>query len=91
MDVLKKAEGYHANNTDKYITEMSSRKRLKTEKIQDFFVDLSRMAEMAYPGNDNQQVKEANLRQDFMKNINRPLISARLREHPEMTMINYST
>ena len=41
---------------------------------------------MAYPGNDNQQVKEANLRQYFMKNINHPLISARLREHPEMTI-----
>ena len=69
VDLLKKAEGYHANNTDKYITEMASRKRLKTEKIHDFFVDLSRMAEMAFPGDDQPQVREANLRQDFMKNI----------------------
>ena len=84
VDVLKKAEGYHANNTDKFITDMAARKRLKTEKVHDFFVDLSRMSELAYPRPDQEQVKTANLRQEFMKNINHPLISARLREHPEM-------
>ena len=86
VDLLKKSQGYAPNNTDKHITDMSARKRLKTEKIMDYFVDLSRISELAYPNQDQRQIREANLRQEFIKNINHPMIAARLRENPTMPM-----
>ena len=86
VELLKKSQGYAANNTDRHITEMASRKRLRTEKVMDYFVDLCRISELAYPNVDQQQVRDANLRQEFIKNINHPMISARLREHPTMPM-----
>ena len=86
IELLKKSQGYAANNTDRHINEMASRKRLRTEKVMDYFVDLSRISELAYPNDDQRQVRDANLRQEFIKNINHPMISARLREHPTMPM-----
>ena len=55
---FKKPKGYHANSMDKYITGMASRKIIKTEKTHDFFVDLSRMAEMAFSGEDDKWEKQ---------------------------------
>ena len=86
VELLKKSQGYAANNTDKHVTDMAARKRLKTEKVMDYFIDLSRMSELAYPNPNQRQIRDANLRQEFIKNINHPMIAARLREHPQMPM-----
>ena len=86
VELIKKSQGYAANNTDKHITDMAARKRLKTEKMMDYFVDLSRISELAYPNPEQRPVREANLRQEFIKNLNHPMIAARLREHPQMPM-----
>lgn len=86
VDILKKAEGYHENNTDRHITEMAARKRLRNEKVHDYFVDLARMAELAYPRDNQFEIKEQNLRQDFIRGINHPHIAARLRERPDMDL-----
>ena len=86
VELLKKSQGYDANNTEKHITEMAARKRLKTEKVMDFFVDMSRISELAYPNPHQRAIRDANLRQEFIKNINHPMIAARLRENPNMVM-----
>ena len=51
--------------------------------VYDFFVDLSRMAELA----DNQdQIREATLRQEFIRGISHTHIAAILRERPDLDM-----
>ena len=52
----------------------------------DYFVDLSRISELAYPNPEQRGIRDANLRQEFIKNINHPMIAARLRENPNMLM-----
>ena len=88
VELLKKSLGYTNNNTDQYITQLSERKRLKGEKVMDYFIDMSRISELAYPNPNQQAVKDTNLRLHFIQNINQPMLGARLREHPTLNMDN---
>ena len=88
VELLKKSLGYTNNNTDQYITQLSERQRLKGEKVMGYFIDLSRISELAYPNPNQQAVKDANLRLHFIQNINHPMLGARLRERPNLNMEN---
>ena len=57
VELLKKSQGYAKSNTKKHITDMAARKRLKSEKVMDNFVDLSRKSELASRTKRNQRCK----------------------------------
>ena len=77
FELLKKSQGYAKNNTEKQITDMAARKRLKSEKIMNYFV---------YQNPEQKGIRDANLCQEFIKSINHPMIAANLNENPNMPM-----
>ena len=83
---LKEAEGYLDHLVENYRIEMRNKKRLRTERIRDWFNELSRLGELAYPDPNNRQERENAIRTDFIKGINNPAIAARLRENYNLTL-----
>ena len=80
---LRRAEGY-TQNREKHVTELRNRKRLLEENIWDFYLEIHRLAERAYPEND--AMKIGSLRESFIANINDPGIAARLRERQDLNL-----
>ena len=82
MELLRVVEGYDNNNSEMYVVEMRNRRRARNESIRDFHLDLYRLATRGWP--NNQQVREAMIREQFISGIGQEEIAARLREHPEL-------
>ena len=80
---LRRAEGYN-QNSEKYVTELRHRRRLRNEDIWDYYLDLDRLAKRAYP--NDQAMREGSLRESFIANIQDPYIASRLRELQELDM-----
>ena len=80
---LRRAEGLNMNS-ERYVTELRNRKRLKNEPIWDFYLDLHTLAKKAYPANE--EMRQGSLRQTFIANLNEPYVASRLRELPHLEM-----
>ena len=74
---LRRAEGY-AQNSEKYVTELRSRRRLRGESIWDYHLDLHKIAAKAYP--HDEAMRTGSLRESFISNLNDSYIASRLRE-----------
>ena len=81
---LRRSQGYHNHFSEQHVTSLRNRRRLRSESIQDFFVDITRLSKLAYP--QNEQLRESNVRECFIANLANNSVSARLREHPDMGM-----
>ena len=82
VERLRIVEGYDNNNSEMYIIELRNKRRARNESIRDFHLDLYRLAMRGWP--DNQEVREAMIREQFISGIGHEEIAARLREHPEL-------
>ena len=80
---LRRAEGLNMNS-ERYVTELRNRKRLKNEPIWDFYLDLHTLAKKAYPANE--EMRQGSLRQTFIANLNESYVASRLRELPHLEM-----
>ena len=82
VNLLKRAQGVTANSSERYITELRTRRRNRHEKVFEFFVTLSDLAEKAYP--NNEPMKTGSLKEAFINNLNLPNVAARLRERTDL-------
>lgn len=80
---LRRAEGYHANS-EKYVTELRNRKRLRNESIWNYHIDLHKLAQKAYP--TDEAMRQGSLRESFIANINDSYLASRLRELQQLDM-----
>ena len=81
IDVLRRELGIDRANREDYKAKLRRTMRGRTEKIRPFYVKLYDFAQKAY---EEQAVRDANLRDAFINNLQDSQISARLREHPEV-------
>ncbi|KAL5258187.1 hypothetical protein ACHWQZ_G012974 [Mnemiopsis leidyi] len=81
--VLRRELGFSRVNREEFKTKLRRTLRARNEEVRSFYSKLWTMAKKAYP--DNPAVREANLRDAFIANLQDSSISARLRERPEMT------
>lgn len=80
---LRRAEGYN-QNSEKYVTELRNRRRLRNEDIWEYYLELDRLASRAYP--NDRAMREGSLRESFIANIQDAYIASRLRELQELDM-----
>ena len=80
---LRRAEGYNANS-ERYVTELRNRRRLRNESIWEYHLDLHKLATKAYP--NDLAMREGSLRESFIANINDTYIASRLRELQNLDM-----
>ena len=81
VDVLRRELGIDRANREDYKAKLRRTMRGRNEKIRPFYVKLYDFAQKAY---EEQAVRDANLRDAFINNLQDSQISARLREHPEV-------
>ena len=80
---LRRAEGT-GRNSERYVTELRNRRRLRTEGIWEYHLELHKLAKKAYP--NNEAMRNGSLRESFIANINDPYLASRLRELQEFEM-----
>ena len=80
---LRRAEGL-GRNSERYVTELRNRRRLRTEGIWEYHLELHKLAKKAYP--NNEAMRNGSLRESFIANINDPYLASRLRELQELGM-----
>ena len=80
--ILRREMGMDRANRENDRAKLRRTMRGRNEKIRPFYVKLYGYAHKAY---ENQQVRDANLRDAFISNLQDSQISARLRENPQLT------
>ena len=81
--VLRQEMGVARINREDYKAKLRKTLRSRNEEVRSFYSKLWALAKRAYP--DNEQVREANLRDAFVANFQDSQISARLRERADLT------
>ena len=81
--VLRQELGFSRLNREEFKAKLRRTLRTRNEDIRSYYSKLWNLAKKAYP--DNEQVRNANLRDTFIANFQDSAISARLRERPEIT------
>lgn len=81
VNVLRRELGIDTANREEYKAKLHRTMRGRNEKIRPFYVKLYDYAQKAY---EAQEIRDANLRDAFLNNLQDSQISSRMREHPEM-------
>ena len=81
--VLRQEMGVARINREDYKAKLRKTLRSRNEDVRGFYSKLWALAKRGYP--DNEQVREANLRDAFVANFQDAQISARLRERADLT------
>ena len=82
LAVLRREMGISRLNREDYKAKLRKTLRGRNEDVRSFYSKLWNIAKRAWP--DAREVREANLRDVFIDNLQDPSISARLRERPEL-------
>ena len=80
--VLRREMGISRLNREEYKAKLRKTMRARSENVRSYYSKLWNLAKRAWP--DNEEVREANLRDAFIANFQDSSISARLRERPEV-------
>ena len=81
---IRRAEGWDQDNAESFASELRHRRRARNESIVDFYSELHRIGDRAYPREAQENIRNAVIRESFLANLGHPQLSARLREHPEI-------
>ena len=82
LAVLRREMGISRLNREDYKAKLRKTLRGRNENVRSYYSKLWNLAKRAWP--DNEEVRNSNLRDHFIGNIQDSTISARLRERPEL-------
>lgn len=80
VEVLRRSKGLTNPNRMQLVEQLRQAKREKNENVRDFFTRLYHLSKKAY---DDAHIREHELRETFLLNMEYPSITERLREHHE--------